>query len=313
MKPAQTAMIDLLDSTHGTDGSLGVADLLTIGMLNGTTIRVTSTDESLTLTYPTFPGDLRTGTVTFSADVEAYPIPDAETGIEIKWGLGTTLDEMTIRLASQSSNQVAGQSVLAAFTNGLMDDAMVQLERTFWPAGQQPNVAAYGTIPLFQGVVSDITEIGRTYAEFDVKDLRELLNIPMPFLVYQASCRWVFGGPGCTINVNAYAQTANVASGSGALQLNLTGPTQVSNYFNDGTLVFTSGINDGINCSVRTFTAGSPAIVLLYTALINAPSTGDTCTLYPGCDRTLATCKQKFNNQINFKGTPWVPVPESAV
>ena len=30
-------------------------------------------------------------------------------------------------------------------------------------------------------------------------------------------------------------------------------------------------------------------------------------TLHPGCDRTLATCKGRFANQINYGGFPWIP------
>jgi uncharacterized phage protein (TIGR02218 family) len=36
-------------------------------------------------------------------------------------------------------------------------------------------------------------------------------------------------------------------------------------------------------------------------ALFNA---GDGVTLYPGCDKTIDTCKNKFNNNLNFQGEP---------
>ena len=34
---------------------------------------------------------------------------------------------------------------------------------------------------------------------------------------------------------------------------------------------------------------------------------GDTIYLYPGCDRTLATCTAKFGNSANFGGFPFIP------
>jgi uncharacterized phage protein (TIGR02218 family) len=34
---------------------------------------------------------------------------------------------------------------------------------------------------------------------------------------------------------------------------------------------------------------------------------GDTISLYPGCDRTLATCDTKFGNSANFGGFPFIP------
>lgn len=34
---------------------------------------------------------------------------------------------------------------------------------------------------------------------------------------------------------------------------------------------------------------------------------GEKVFLYPGCDRTLDTCKDKFDNKLNFLGFPWFP------
>jgi hypothetical protein len=30
-------------------------------------------------------------------------------------------------------------------------------------------------------------------------------------------------------------------------------------------------------------------------------------TLYPGCDRSLAMCDERFNNAVNHGGFPWLP------
>lgn len=35
--------------------------------------------------------------------------------------------------------------------------------------------------------------------------------------------------------------------------------------------------------------------------------TGQTVTLYPGCDRTISTCNTKFNNVLNYGGQPHMP------
>jgi hypothetical protein len=40
---------------------------------------------------------------------------------------------------------------------------------------------------------------------------------------------------------------------------------------------------------------------------------GDQFQLLPGCDRTLATCTNVFNNAIHFGGFPFIPTPETAV
>ena len=35
---------------------------------------------------------------------------------------------------------------------------------------------------------------------------------------------------------------------------------------------------------------------------------GDAFEAYPGCDHTLSTCADKFGNQLNYGGFPYIPV-----
>ena len=39
-----------------------------------------------------------------------------------------------------------------------------------------------------------------------------------------------------------------------------------------------------------------------------ALAVSDAVTLYPGCARNRETCKNKFNNILNFGGWPWIPL-----
>lgn len=43
------------------------------------------------------------------------------------------------------------------------------------------------------------------------------------------------------------------------------------------------------------------------------PAPGDSFEAYAGCDWTLHTCINRFNNKINFGGTPYIPVDENTV
>jgi len=40
---------------------------------------------------------------------------------------------------------------------------------------------------------------------------------------------------------------------------------------------------------------------------LNEDPTGETVSVYAGCDHTLATCNSKFSNAANFGGRPYVP------
>jgi putative cofactor-binding repeat protein len=312
VKPCTPGMLALLNTGRGSDANLIITDLYTFVLLDGTTFRINTSGQNISVTFPSFPGDVRTGTFTFSADVTAYPMPDKDNHT-FKWGLGVEADSVTIRLAAIAGNVIDGLPVLAAFVAGNMDGALVQVERIYSAPGSPGPNTSNGTIPIMQGNISDINEASREVAEFEVKDRRELLNIPMPFNVYMPGCRWVLYSAGCTLNKASFGVAGTVAAGSGTQQLNVTGPTNPSTYFALGTLKFTSGVNSGQEVEVRTFTSGSPNVVLLYKALANAPAAGDSCTLYPGCDKTQSTCLNKFSNLINFGGQPFVPCPETSV
>jgi hypothetical protein len=84
----------------------------------------------------------------------------------------------------------------------------------------------------------------------------------------------------------------------------------LSGYFALGVILFTSGVLTGVSRLVSVYLAGGTLSVV--PALPQAPGIGDSFTILPGCDKSVATCGQKFSNLINFGGTPYVPQPEAA-
>lgn len=77
-----------------------------------------------------------------------------------------------------------------------------------------------------------------------------------------------------------------------------------SGYFDYGVLTMTSGLNNGLSMEVKTYTVGQ---IVLQLPFPYAVAPGDTYSLTAGCDRSFATCKDRFNNVLNFRGEPYVP------
>ncbi|WAC08905.1 MAG: phage BR0599 family protein [Thermodesulfobacteriota bacterium] len=50
----------------------------------------------------------------------------------------------------------------------------------------------------------------------------------------------------------------------------------------------------------------------LFLAMPKTIQIGDTYEAYPGCDKKVSTCEDKYDNVINFRGEPFVP-PESVI
>lgn len=78
--------------------------------------------------------------------------------------------------------------------------------------------------------------------------------------------------------------------------------------FDQGTITFTGGPCAGLS---RTIKAGDGSGLTLAYALPQAPAIGDPFTAYVGCDKTMATCAGRFNNLAQFRGFPFIPVPET--
>jgi hypothetical protein len=75
-------------------------------------------------------------------------------------------------------------------------------------------------------------------------------------------------------------------------------------YFAYGKVSFTSGQNAGFAMEVKTF---APGVVTLAMPLPYPIAVGDTYTIVAGCDKTFATCRDRWNNVLFFRGEPYIP------
>ena len=85
-----------------------------------------------------------------------------------------------------------------------------------------------------------------------------------------------------------------------------------SGFFTLGVLTFTSGGNSGLSYSIQDYqNPGSGGVVTLVRGTLATPAPGDTFTIVAGCDKSMTTCREKFNNLANFAGVPFIPTPEA--
>jgi uncharacterized phage protein (TIGR02218 family) len=168
-----------------------------------------------------------------------------------------------------------------------------------------------GTVIRFVGNIGDLDQVSRTIAKFTCKSKVEDLNIQLPRNILQPTCIWTLFDSGCTLNKASFALHGTVQAGSTVNKL-ITNLIQTDTYFDNGQLVFNSGPNAGHVVAVKAYLNASGK-VSFFVPLPAAPGIGDTFTIYPGCDKTQATCTGKFSNLVNFGGFPYVPAPETAI
>lgn len=288
MKTASPTLITLLSTAR----AFWMADLYTFTLVDGTVLRHTSADIDITVDGRTF---LHTG-------------PIIRRG-RIRVAIGVSVDQLDLSISADATTLLSGLPWLQAISNGALDGAVVDLERAF---AASPDDAIAGTIAgavlLFSGRVSD-TSTDSITAKVSVRSFMELLNTPLPRNLYQPPCGNTLYDTGCGVSKAAFSVAGAVASGSTRQVLNCA-LANAAGYFDIGEIVMTSGQNLGVIRTVKTYT---PGVVNLAYPLPKPVTVGDTFTISPGCDLREVTCDTKFGNKPRFRGTPYVPVPETAI
>lgn len=127
---------------------------------------------------------------------------------------------------------------------------------------------------------------------------------------YSPSCRADFADSRCKLNLANYRVTGAVTDVNSRRSFVDDSRSESRKYFNAGLIRFTSGENAGSSREVKYFSEGTIICELPFAFDI---SIGDTYELWRGCDKRLQTCRDKYNNVINFRGEPFVPILDSLV
>lgn len=241
------------------------------------------------------------------------------------WKVGLDTDTWSVQAMPRISDPVAGsypdliggQPFLSAIRAGALSGADVQVDRAFftsWPTLPAAYATPIGIVTIFYGRVAEVTA-GRTAAAISINSHLELLGIQMPRNLFQAPCAHTVFQPGCNVSGSlpaaSFAVSGTAVSCVGnTLDATIAAPSGSGTYAL-GRIAFTSGANNGFSIGVRSWLAGSPALLTLMKPPPFPVANGDTFTAYPGCDKQFATCTL-FGNTGNFGGETEIPAPEVA-
>jgi uncharacterized phage protein (TIGR02218 family) len=284
MRAASPALIALLASSD----RFIMADLYTITLVGGSVLR-----------YSAAPTVLFANGYTFALG------PKFER-TKTKIVIGTQVDELEVNIYTEPTDLIGGLPFLQAAWQGELDGALLQLERAF--------MATYGdtspgTVVLFAGRISDI-DCTRTGIDVKCRSHLELLNIQMPRRLWQSSCTHTLGDAMCQFDRSNLQATFSAGPGSSEAQIATSVSPTPPNLYIQGTVIGVTGANAG---SSRTVANMSGGWVYVRLAFLSPILPGDQFQLLPGCDRTLSTCTNLFNNVIHYGGFPYIPTPETAV
>lgn len=231
-------------------------------------------------------------------------------GLLVKSSLGSQVDQQDVSIAYPQST-TAFQNYLSwpqALLQGRLDGAKIRRDRYVAADWSRPWV---GGFPMFLGLVSSLSAVGRASASVSVKSDLVLLDVMMPRDLYTPTCRNTWGDSLCGVDQSAWSTLGTVATGSFKDELHWSGATAAMAL---GKIHYTAG--DGVT-RVRTISSVVVGVQLnLAYPLDFFPAVGDVFTAYPNCRQLKDNCIIYQGDpawRTRFKGFPFVPVAETAL
>ena len=242
--------------------------------------------------FTSFNKDLLFESVTYKASSGVIPT-------DVRMATGTNVDNLAV-MGVLDSVQIKELDLI----NGVYDDAALELFLLNYKDLSQ------GKLILVAGYLGEV-RLGRKKFEAEVRSLIQRAMQPIGGIC-MPTCRVKRLGdsqcrPGEPTWINAFTFNSTVTSVTSKRVFNASSlGGQVNDYFAYGTLAWTTGLNTGASMEVkRSFTSSGQ--IELQLPMRNTVAIGDAFTIIAGCDRLSSTCKNKFNNVVNFQGEPYMP------
>jgi uncharacterized phage protein (TIGR02218 family) len=161
-------------------------------------------------------------------------------------------------------------------------------------------VANGGSVPWFKGIVSSVSVSGIS-AEFRLIGNGVAQLSQATALRYTAQCRHALYGPACRVDRDNHKISGNLTD------VEDNGLVLVSVDWDDPTQEQWIGGAIDIGGELRTIIAQPASDKIRIDRVIVGLLGTEAFDIFEGCDKTNATCRDKFNNLINFGGIPNLP------
>jgi uncharacterized phage protein (TIGR02218 family) len=161
-----------------------------------------------------------------------------------------------------------------------------------------------GAVSMFKGTFGRIQITDKHRCTIEIKPAGAN-NKEIGFETYSQTCRASLFDTRCGLLKTSFRTSITITAVSGGLIV-ATALTQAANYFAFGFVEWLTGNNVGQQSPVQ----GSDPVTTsatLNAKPLNAIQVGDTAYIYPGCNKYVEVCRDKFANVGRFRGEPRVP------
>ncbi len=192
--------------------------------------------------------------------------------------------------------------------DGRWDNAGVEIWRVNWQDVSQ-------RVLMRRGAIGQVRR-GRVQFVAEMRSLSHVLGQTVG-RTFQATCDAALGDARCGVNLSApaFKGSGTVASVVGDRGFTTTDLGSFADgWFALGLVTWSSGANAGRSAEVLSHKlSGALATVTLLEKPVRAISAGDAFTITAGCDKSFATCQEKFANAVNFRGFPHIPGQDTII
>jgi uncharacterized phage protein (TIGR02218 family) len=164
-------------------------------------------------------------------------------------------------------------------------------------------------ILIARGVLGEVRREGQAFTA-ELRGLADALAQDSGRL-FTARCGADLGDNRCRIDLTkaAYRGSGVVTVIEGTSIVAVSGLGGFADgWFTAGRMVWTTGANAGIAVEVKQHRIAAGEVRLwLWQAMAEPIAAGDSFTITAGCDKSFATCRNRFANASNFRGFPQIP------
>jgi uncharacterized phage protein (TIGR02218 family) len=223
-------------------------------------------------------------------------------------GTGFAGAEATDQLGlAVGGSEIAGaladdQLTEADLAAGRYDAATVELYIVDW---SDPSLR----VLMSRGTLGEVRREGAAFTA-EVRSLAHRLAEESGRL-YTATCAADLGDARCTVDLDDpdFRGSGTVSELAGDTLLHVSGLDGFDDgWFTAGRMTFTSGANDGLAVEVKVHRLAEDGVTLeLWHAMPEPIAVGVTFDVTAGCDKRFDTCRDRFDNAVNFRGFPHIP------
>ena len=200
---------------------------------------------------------------------------------------------------------ILSSEALAAedLARGLWDGARVEIRRVDWSAPEH-------ALLLSRAEIGEVVREGGAFRA-ELRALAHLLDRPRG-RVFSHLCDADLGDQRCGVDLDRpeFFVVATVLAGAEPERLSVEGAAAFADgWFSGGRLTVLGGPLAGETARVlrHVVDGGGVQVELLSPGLSAAPGAGTLVRLTAGCDKRFPTCRDRFQNALNFRGFPHMP------